>query len=166
MTHVRVEAYCHLPFDLAKEHGAMSLGLDIERKLSHAMEAFAFAADATEQGMAEGIIDGADGFKADEHAFEVGTIPAGFGLTDGPAARLGEDGRVYVDRRAMEAAAEDFEHRTGRKPLPVELVKALLDAGASPLHLVYGRKAKTVSKGEECYKLLADAEAKAAAAGA
>ena len=34
MTHVRVEAYCHLPFDLAKEHGAMSLGLDIERKLA------------------------------------------------------------------------------------------------------------------------------------
>ena len=31
LTHVRVEAYCHLPFDLAKEHGAMSLGLDIER---------------------------------------------------------------------------------------------------------------------------------------
>ena len=131
LTHVRVEAYCHLPFDLAKEHGAMSLGLDIERKLSHAIEAFAFLADATEQGMAEGVIDGADGFKADEHAFAVGTIPAGFGLTDGPAARLGEDGRVYVDRRAMEAAAEDFEHRTGRKPLPVELVKALQKSAAA-----------------------------------
>ena len=109
----------------------MSLGLDIERKLSHAIEAFAFLADATEQGMAEGIIDGADGFKADEHAFAVGTIPAGFGLTDGPAARVGEDGRVYVDRRAMEAAAEDFEHRTGRKPLPVELVKALQKSAAA-----------------------------------
>ena len=34
----------------------MSLGLDIERKLSHAIEAFAFLADATER-MAEGVID-------------------------------------------------------------------------------------------------------------
>ena len=48
-----------------------------------------------------------------------------FGLTDGPAVRVGEDGAVFVDRRAMDAAAEDFEHRTGRKPLPVEVVKAL-----------------------------------------
>ena len=71
---------------------------------------------------------------------EVGTIPAGFGLTDGPAARLGEDGRVYVDRRAMEAAAEDFEHKTGRKPLPVELVKALQKAAAGRSEHKYFRR--------------------------
>ena len=130
-TRVRVEPYCHLPFDLAKTHGAMALSLDLENKLSAALEAFVFLADGVEKGMEAGVIDGVDGFKSDEHRFIPGTIPIGFGLTDGPAVRVGEDGAVFVDRRAMDAAAEDFEHRTGRKPLPVEVVKALNKAAGA-----------------------------------
>ena len=128
---MRVEPYCHLPFDLAKTHGAIALSLDLENKLSAALEAFVFLADGVEKGMEAGVIDGVDGFKSDEHRFIPGTIPIGFGLTDGPAVRVGEDGAVFVDRRAMDAAAEDFEHRTGRKPLPVEVVKALNKAAGA-----------------------------------
>ena len=87
--------------------------MDLENKLSAALEAFVFLADGVEKGMEAGVIDGVDGFKSDEHRFIPGTIPIGFGLTDGPAVRVGEDGAVFVDRRAMDAAAEDFRAQDG-----------------------------------------------------
>ena len=77
----------------------MSLGLDIERKLSHAIEAFAFLADATEQGMAEGIIDGADGFKADEHERLGWDDPGGI-RSDGRTGGAARGGRARVRGQA------------------------------------------------------------------
>lgn len=111
-----IEFYCHLPFELAAEEGAMKVSLDVEERLAECLAHFAaLAADVQSAGGIEAArVSGDDATRVDENV-----VPPGFGLD---AFR---DEGALVSARAMREAAEKVRARVGRKPFTVEVLKEL-----------------------------------------
>ena len=124
-TRLKLEFYCHLPFELAQREGVMTVSLDVEERIAECLSRFAgFAAMVKAAGGVEALSENVSGDN-DEEIIEAGVLPTGTGLVGADGREIGRGGDTKVSRVAMERAAEEFEARVGRKPFAVELLKQL-----------------------------------------
>lgn len=120
---VKMDFYCHVPFDLAQKEGVMTVSLDVEERIAECLQRFAaLAASVEKDGGVQAIVDGDDD---EEIVIEAGVLPTGTGLVGADGQLVGRGGDTKVSRVAMMRAAKEFEARVGRKPFTVELLKHL-----------------------------------------
>jgi hypothetical protein len=114
-TVVKVEFYCHLPFELALKEGAMKVSLDVEELLAECLAGFAVLAREV-----DALPMGVESLKNDSRiVFDASVVPAGFGLD-----AFREDGASACAKQYREAA-ERVRARVGRTPFTAEVLKEM-----------------------------------------
>jgi hypothetical protein len=128
-TSVKLEFYCHLPFELAQKEGVMTVSLDVEESIATCLHRFGILAWAVTAagGVAAVAAEFGDDFEVTvtgengEDLLGAGAMP----LSGSGAVGVADDGEANMSTAAMAAAAKEFEARVGRKPFAVELLKQL-----------------------------------------